>query len=412
MITNTGKNILGKYLIGQAPAYASYIAVGCGAQPKPSDHVFSQEEIAAYQSRSGLEFEMDRWQITSRGFITENKTVTVNGVSTVVPVTKVVFTTEVPSEPRYEITEVGVFSAGSNPSAGAWDSKILHSFTSSEGWEYHEATLPKSPIPLIDTPLDKNSDGDLKDNSIIGSYDVSSVLSENPKECPVFSAYADDRVFNDEDRLARFERPRFLNDSLFLVGDMSTLTKNSQGRIDITTNGSTHIHNVDPSYDLSKNSPIDELKLAFSVVNKNATNNEYPDQVLLVLEFTPAENESSTWQRFEVVLDHGTGPGQHDFTANRYFSITKKLQEIFSQGNASWETVGIVKIYACVKKNGVPSDNFYVCLDALRLENVSSYNPLYGMTGYSVISNSTGVPITKEKGTTSYLEFRFALEVS
>ena len=33
MITNTGKSIIGKYLLGQAPAYASYIAIGCGAQP-------------------------------------------------------------------------------------------------------------------------------------------------------------------------------------------------------------------------------------------------------------------------------------------------------------------------------------------------------------------------------------------
>ena len=32
MITNSGKSIIAKYLIGQAPAYASYIAVGCGAQ--------------------------------------------------------------------------------------------------------------------------------------------------------------------------------------------------------------------------------------------------------------------------------------------------------------------------------------------------------------------------------------------
>jgi hypothetical protein len=33
MITNTGKNIIAKYLLGQAPAFASYIAVGCGPKP-------------------------------------------------------------------------------------------------------------------------------------------------------------------------------------------------------------------------------------------------------------------------------------------------------------------------------------------------------------------------------------------
>ena len=33
MITNTGKSIIAKYMLGQAPAYASYIAVGCGKKP-------------------------------------------------------------------------------------------------------------------------------------------------------------------------------------------------------------------------------------------------------------------------------------------------------------------------------------------------------------------------------------------
>lgn len=33
MITEFGKGIIGKYLIGQAPAYASYIAIGCGPMP-------------------------------------------------------------------------------------------------------------------------------------------------------------------------------------------------------------------------------------------------------------------------------------------------------------------------------------------------------------------------------------------
>lgn len=48
MITNTGKNILAKYLVGQAPAYASYIAIGCGAKPLPSDGVlgdYSEKNI-------------------------------------------------------------------------------------------------------------------------------------------------------------------------------------------------------------------------------------------------------------------------------------------------------------------------------------------------------------------------------
>ena len=33
MITDNGKELISKYLIGQAPAYASHIAIGCGAKP-------------------------------------------------------------------------------------------------------------------------------------------------------------------------------------------------------------------------------------------------------------------------------------------------------------------------------------------------------------------------------------------
>jgi hypothetical protein len=36
MITETGQAILAKYLVGQAPAYASYISIGCGSEPVPS----------------------------------------------------------------------------------------------------------------------------------------------------------------------------------------------------------------------------------------------------------------------------------------------------------------------------------------------------------------------------------------
>lgn len=410
MITNTGKNILGKYLIGQAPSYASYIAIGCGPQPKASDHVFSPSEREDYQNRTSLEFEMDRWQITSRGYITENQIITVDGVEVVVPVSKIVFTTEIPSDPRYEITEVGVFSAGANPAAGAFDSKMLYSFTTSETWEYHNSE-GKEDIPLIETPLDYNSDTDNKDNVILGEYNISSETV--PQFCPVFRAYADDRAFNDEERLARYERPRFLNDAMMIVGNLSNLSIGSDGRIVVNeTNPGGHIHNIDPSFNLTKNSPLDEIKLAFSVVNKNPTNDEFPDQVILMVEFSNSDTQGQgEWSRMEIIMNNGTDPGEYDFTQNRYFSISKKLSELHSSIGANWGDVSIVKIYGCTKKAGLLSDNFYISLDAMRLENVTSFNPLYGLSGYSVISNVGSQPITKEKGTTSYLEFRFAVDV-
>ena len=50
MITNTGKSIIAKYLLGQAPAYASYIAIGCGATP-----LDTTDAIGDYSTKTNLD---------------------------------------------------------------------------------------------------------------------------------------------------------------------------------------------------------------------------------------------------------------------------------------------------------------------------------------------------------------------
>ena len=101
----------------------------------------------------------------------------------------------------------------------------------------------------------------------------------------------------------------------------------------------------------------------------------------------------------------------YDFDTNRYVVVTKELQELFKTSNFTWSSVRVVKVSASVIDGGQPSSNFYVCLDALRLENVSTINPLYGLTGYSVIKNSNALPIIKAPNTENYIEFRFAMDV-
>ncbi len=67
MITDIGKKIIGKYLIGQAPAYASYIAIGCGPTPLNTNDVTED-----FSNKKSLDFEMFRVPISSRGFVNEN----------------------------------------------------------------------------------------------------------------------------------------------------------------------------------------------------------------------------------------------------------------------------------------------------------------------------------------------------
>ncbi len=380
MITNTGKNVLAKYLIGQAPAYASYIAVGCGAKPLASDAT-----LGDYSAKNRLDFEMFRVPITSRGYVTED------GIS------KIVLTAELPSEERYEISEVGVFSAGANSQAGAYDSKSIYAFTQDENWQHH---VPSSgsgnatEIPVVYSPLD----GDLDNNIINQPYSV-------------FQTNADNRIFTNSNRISRYERCRFFNNIVVMSGDSSTLTTDIDNHISVGA-GSEHIHLTGALLDFNKNAPTDEIKFSFTVVNKTGNSTAVPDNVRILLEFASSDvHGTGEWARFEVDIDNGTSAGQHDFSLNRYVVASKQLQELYMSDGFTWSSVDVVKIYACVTDGGVATEDFYVCFDAIRLENNSTANPLYGMTGYSVIKNTNAETIIKAANTTNYIEFRFALDV-
>ena len=62
MITNNGKEIIAKYLLGQAPSFASYIAAGCGARP-----LANEESLIISPTKKSLDFEVFRVPISSKG---------------------------------------------------------------------------------------------------------------------------------------------------------------------------------------------------------------------------------------------------------------------------------------------------------------------------------------------------------
>ena len=383
MITNIGKNLLAKYLVGQTQSYASHIAVGCGPNPVASDG----GNFGDYALKKSLDFEMFRVPIISRGFVNED------GID------KVVLTAQLPTEERYEITEVGIFSAASNPVAGSFDSRNIYSFAETDSWLYQPFNSPAIEIDSVYSPLDGQSE-----NGIIN------------QTLNVFQTNADNRVFTQQNRVARNERCRFLNNIIAIVGNDSTLTRNLSGKLDIGT-GSKYIRLNETTVDFTKNSPLDELRFAFSVVNKVANSNTVPDNVKILLEFSHTGlNSSQEYARFEVDIDHvgyteGTALETINFASNRYVVATKALKDLNKTDNFDWREVAVAKIYACVTENNLPSDQFYVCLDGLRLENITSTNSLYGLTGYSVIKTVGAKPIIKSANTTNYIEFRFALGV-
>ena len=376
MITNTGKNIIAKFLIGQAPAYASYMAFGCGEKP-----LASSDSYADYSNRENLSFEMIRVPITSRGYVVEDD------------VQKIVFTAELPTEERYEVTEVGVFSAKADPSLISSDSRTLLSFSSTENWEYHTSTSSKSIFAAVG-PLHEDS------NNII-------VVKNGDVVQKVFTANADNITFQNSLRVARHERPRFLNNTIFLSGDMSNIDSSFD-----TSANPDHIHLTGRSFNLSKNSPLDELRLAFSVISKSAANTDVPDAVRIIVEFATSDSASTGDRaKFEIEVANGSGAGRQDFGANRYVVAKAKLEELAKSSSFNWQDVTVVKIFATVINGGVPSSDYLIGIDALRLENTTSVNPLYGMTGYSVIKTDDGLPVIKNLNTSNMAEFRFGMDV-
>jgi hypothetical protein len=384
MITNTGKSIIGKYMLGQAPAYASFIAVGCG--PTPLD---TPDVAGDFSTKEALDFEMFRVPISSRGFVNEG------GLN------KIVLTAELPTEERYEITEIGLYSAGSNPSAGAYDSKTVFAFTTAENWQHHTSTASTA-ITSYSSPLD-----DPEDDNVIAVPDA------------VFQTNADNSIFYKANRSSRYERCRFLNNTIFIQGDDSDLTisEDSGPTQDhfVVESGSNHIHLTGATLDFTRNSPIDELKLAFSLVNKDGDSLAIPDTVRILIDFAETDTLGGEYARFEAEINHGTSGNPElvqDFETNRYFVITKQLQELYTSANFTWNSVTVVKIYACVIDGGVPSEDYYIALDAVRLENVATVNPLYGMTGYSIIKTDGAETIIKSPNTSNYIEFRFSVGVT
>lgn len=538
MITNTGKDIIAKFLLGQAPGYASHIAVGCGKKP-----LLGTDSLALYQKefafKKNLDFEMFRAPIVSRGYVSEPDTanaaiitnVTSNGTevtytanNTFTPgdivnitgtnvtgynlqnavvfsatptqfvvqsdaagsytsggiaigqISKITLTAELPTEERYEITEVGIYSAGSNPSATSKDSRILYTFAETENWEYHGPTSAIGIGPAITTPL----------------YAGASAGIINPEIgiAPAFRSTANNAIFDSSARLAKNERSRFLNSAIYVPGNMSDIQLVDglmSYRNDSFGSYGTHIHLAATRANLSPNSPEDELRLAFSVINKDEGFDVVPSKVHVLVQFTPEEGtvDAQNFANFQIKLSDDEAMYDLDgntMSSNRYHVVSSKLGDLVKGSTFSWGAVTLVKVYASVfadmdiigkaiasnvatittqKEHGftsgtvvqvsgvdatfngtykiidvpsstsftyaktagnvtytsatgtaeAPSSNYFVGLDALRIENVSSLNPIYGLTGYSTVRTEGGFPIVKNPNSSNLIEFRFGLDV-
>jgi hypothetical protein len=529
MITNTGKSILGKYLVGQTSSYASYLAIGCGSKPiSKISHVVNNKQLSSntatlttasahglsvgdyvtvfdvdtrlngtyqliagttgstlvytvsssatissaavsptgvatvsFAEKTSMDFEMIRVPVISKSFITDS------GVS------KVVLTAELPTSERYEISEIGIYPSDNNPTIVGEESQNISLFTTIEPWQYHTSAGVISSLPInLGTITNANNDITTLDEA--------------------FYTNADNALFDSvlyPARITRYERPRFLNNIVMVRGNNSTLV-NVSGNLKYSSG--SHIHLAGNLGDFSKNSTNDELKLAFSVINKlGIGSSDVPSNVKILIEFATSEDVApagvsigtqtpsgttnitmttsanhnfsvgqnvvisgvtpsgynGTWvtqtgttgttlvvnigsnpgaitvggnvttyataeyASFSVNLDNGTSAGQHDFTNNRYVVVTKKLSELYKTTNFDWSQVAFVRIFTCVNNNSTDAEKFFVAYDAMRLENVSSFNSVYGLTGYTKLVTDDLQPIIKSENTSNFIEFKHIVDV-
>jgi hypothetical protein len=284
-----------------------------------------------------------------------------------------------------------------------YDSRTLYAFTREEQWKFEEALLN-----TIDSPLD--------------NMDSSNDMTLENRAYPVIQTYATNRMFRNL-RISRSEQSRYLNNMIMLSSNFSNLSGATMD--DVVISGKKKV-SLATSLDLSKNSPLDELRLALSVVDVDGTNGVAPYSARVVVEFT---TEGADGASFVINFDTPAG----DLTGNRYTVITRKLGEgeivrkvVNGQpvGDFLWSAVNNVNVYASVVDasgnpitetvNGQTYPLYYVALDALRLENTSSQNPLYGLTGYTIIENTeNGInrPIVKLPNTSAMIEFRLGVGV-
>jgi len=381
MITTNGKNIVAKYLLNQAPEFASHIAIGVGGQayPTSSSATFSLDT-------DSLEFEVARVPILSKGLLKEDGQ------------EKIVFKAELPIEQRYQITELGLYPAATNAVAGNFDSRIISTFSNSEPWAYSNNLNDSGTVLYIGpVPIDSVNIGDIGISD--PSWDDFIFINSNSP------------IFEYSDRVNRGEPPRYLNRSVSVSGSTSVVSgvSASSSLIDISSSASYYVENNSINLNLGKNLPTDQIKLAFSVVSlaRDGIGAQAPDNVKIRLEFLNNSGISTSRAYVNIALQ------DTDIDLMRYQVVTKQLSDFTSEPNFSWSAVNGVRIYTCIHDdyNAETGDHF-VFYDGIRFENISSYNPLYSLVAAEYIKTLDENPILKRENSTSYVEYRFGIGVS
>lgn len=475
MITSRGRDILAKYLVGQIPTYASHIAIGSGPLPTttpgnyinkteldfemgrfpitsksivadrvsvavsnvsttstgqyyvltvashnffvgqkvvvadappffaigspPGPGTYNPNNIHTILSTTPTTITVDFGQTylgTNIGTTTQAATATVSGI-----VKQISLTAELPYAGRYEVTEIGIYSSADNPYVSGVPSQILSNFLSTEDWQlWTNSTTSFAPLITYST---------------IGVSNAITVV-EKAFRTDSNNVFFDSTITDAQakTRITRHERPRFLQDTVVITGNLSDFSA-------LNTATGDFISLRDFPIDLSKNNPDDEIRIAYSLINSVSAPSQTPRSINIMLEFITKNGLDFAKYHFRdtdaTSLISGTGP----YASNRYrvkslpISTATIAASSLSSG-FSWANVGTLRIWASVESAttyaGTVLTDFDICLDAIRIENKSNTNPLYGLVGYMVTgTNPYGdiLPIVKNDSMSHQVEFRYII---
>lgn len=348
---------MAKYMLGQLPAFATHIAIGCGAK------ALTQEPTNnPYIMQKQLSFETYRSKIISRGYVNNNG------------IPELSLIAELPTNNRYGITEIGLFPGFENPSAKDYDSRVLLNFVD-ESYVYNSNTVTEISTTTVNIPN-------------------TGVISDAGISTPFFISSSDGQLTSD-DRQKRLEAPRFLDKALL---------------IKTGTTGTVEARNI--NIDLSKNSPEDYISLAYSFLNNTVgdglgVQNTYTVTVKLM---TSSETDYYT---------HSFTINANSLANSRYNVESFQIKSLTAVGTApTLFNVNRVR-FSISKTSGSATETHWLLLDGLRIDNTASFNSSFGLVAYKVIVNpvtigntTLGMPIVKSSNTTNFVEFRFSLDVT
>jgi hypothetical protein len=380
MITTNGKNIIAKYLLNQAPEFASHIAIGIGGNALPTS-----SSVSFLPDSKSLDFEVVRVPVLSKGLIKDFD----NEGN---PVENIIFKAELPTDQRFQITEIGLFPAESNVLAENYDSKIVLTFDQSEQWTYARLGEVEAVGYEQDIPLSFASSGDIEPGFL-----------QSEKYAFINN---DSSIFEFSQRLDRNEPPRYLNRSLLSIGNASIIDPS----FDVNSNSASagyYLENNSINLNLGKNLPTDQIKLAFSVINSDLEAGGGPPNggVRIRLEFI---NNIPGSPKAYVNISLSSS----ELEDKRYQIVTKSLSDFTTTSSSfSWSSVNGIRIYSCAIDD-VDPENYYILFDGIKFENISTSNPLYSLVAAEYIKTPDSYPVLKRENSTSYIEYRFGLGVS